>query len=146
MLYSTGLRVSELVHLSKKDIDFDSGEIKVLGKGSKERVVLLHPAYIEQFKEYVKHFDRDQLLFPLDKGTIEKDIKRMAKVAEIHKHVTPHKLRHSFATHLFKETKNIVLVQELLGHSSISTTQIYTHLDKADLKEGHVKLSAITTK
>lgn len=143
MLYSTGVRVSELVNIKKKDIDFDAGEVKVFGKGSKERIVLLHPAYINQFKEYVQAFDREQLLFPLDKGTVEKDIKRMAKMANINKHVTPHKLRHTFATHMFKETKNIVLVQELLGHSSISTTQIYTHLDKADLKEGHVKLSAI---
>lgn len=146
MLYSTGARVSELIKIKKKDIDFATGKIRVFGKGSKERIVLLHPAYLEQFKEYVKAFDKDQVLFPLDKGTVEKDIKRMAKMAGIDKHVTPHKLRHSFATHLFRETKDIVLVQGLLGHSSIQTTQIYTHIDMEDVIEGHSKLTAARSK
>jgi site-specific recombinase XerD len=142
MLYSTGVRVSELNKIKKSDIDFASGEIKVFGKGSKERIVLLHDEYIPLFESYVAAFDKDQVLFPLDKGTIEKNVKEIAKNAGINKKITPHKVRHTFDTHMFKETKDIVRVQELLGHSSISTTQIYTHLDKADLKEGHKKLSA----
>lgn len=135
MLYATGVRVSELVNIKKKDIDLDRNTIKVFGKGAKERIVLLPDALKAQLEAYCGGFANDQKLFGLNIRTIERDIKTMAARAGINKKVTPHKLRHSFATHMLQNGGNVVAIQKLLGHTSLNTTQIYTHYSVDELKD-----------
>jgi len=136
ILYITGVRVSELVSIRRRDIDFENGDIKVMGKGAKERIVnISSPRVREQARQYCQGFDDDQQLFPLHTVTIERDIKALAKAAGIKKHVTPHKLRHSFATHLYLAGGKLVGIQKLLGHESLSTTQIYTHYSLEEQRE-----------
>jgi tyrosine recombinase XerC len=148
LIYSTGIRVSELVNLDISDIDFINEEIKVMGKGSKERIVpagtvalnILH-CYIKELKK----IDSSGILFinknkkRLTQRFIELMIKKYAKIAGIEKKVTPHTLRHSFATHLLDRGADLRSVQELLGHSNLSTTQIYTHLSIQKLKKEYDK-------
>lgn len=139
MLYATGVRVSELVNIKKSDIDFNRNNIKVFGKGSKERIVKIPDSFREELKIYTQVFAADQLLFPLTPSTIEKDIKRIAARANISKKITPHKLRHTFATHMLQAGSNIVAIQKLMGHSSLSTTQIYMHYSDQELNEEYAK-------
>ncbi len=148
VLYGTGLRVIELVRLNVNDVDDDEGEIKVLGKGSKERIVLfgskaraaLHN-YLNDGRRLLAAGQRSPALFINRRGgrlttrSIERLINQLAKEAGILKKVTPHTLRHSFATHLLSGGADLRLVQELLGHVSLSTTQVYTHITKERLKE-----------
>ncbi|MFC1571416.1 tyrosine recombinase XerC [Candidatus Margulisiibacteriota bacterium] len=148
VIYGTGLRVAEIVRMNLNDIDFDEGEIKVLGKGSKERIVLfgsharaaLH-IYIEGGRPQLLASKKNAAIFVSRRGkritarSVERMIVHYTKKAGITKKVTPHTLRHSFATHLLSGGADLRMVQELLGHVSLSTTQVYTHITKERLKE-----------
>ncbi len=127
LLFATGVRVSELVGLKLKDIDFQKRTIKVFGKGSKERVVIVDHDTLQMLQEYTNDKQQEDFIFPVSTRTIDKDVQVLAKQADIKKHVTPHKLRHSFATLALQGGMNIRSIQKLLGHSSLNTTQIYTH-------------------
>ena len=141
LIYSAGLRVSECTNMKVDDIDFNENMISVKsGKGSKDRVTLLSPVTAAHLKKYILTLDKDEkYLFPGNNGTlsprnIQKIIQKTAKRAGIKKKTTPHTLRHSFATHLLENGTDIRLIQELLGHSSIATTELYTHISKKQLK------------
>ncbi|OGY60413.1 MAG: hypothetical protein A3B23_01745 [Candidatus Colwellbacteria bacterium RIFCSPLOWO2_01_FULL_48_10] len=149
-LFSTGLRVSEMCSLDR-DVNLTRGEITIRGKGGKLRVVFLSPETIEAIKDYLeKRGDIERALFislSKDKNpkaigrittrSVERIIHQAAAEAGIPRKVTPHTLRHQFATDLLVNGADLRSVQELLGHSSISTTQIYTHLTNKELKEVH---------
>jgi site-specific recombinase XerD len=151
-LFSTGLRVSELCALTR-DIDLSVDEISVRGKGGKIRVVFLSPEAKQAIKKYLdKRVDVDDALFvrvnknkardgdlALDKRSVERIVKQCAINAGISKKVTPHVLRHMFATDLLGNGADLRSVQMLLGHANISTTQIYTHVTDSELKKVHQK-------
>jgi integrase/recombinase XerD len=152
LLYATGIRVSELVSLNEQDVNLDMGYIKCSGKGSKERIVPLGSLAIQSCREYLQHArprlvrDRqEQALFVnhhghrLTRQGFWKIVKKYADDAKIEKEITPHTLRHSFATHLLENGADLRSVQEMLGHADISTTQIYTHVTKGRLKEVYAK-------
>ncbi|MBU0671749.1 MAG: tyrosine recombinase XerC [Candidatus Margulisbacteria bacterium] len=148
VLYGTGLRVTEIRRMNFGDVDFDEGEIKVLGKGSKERIVLFGSHARAALNKYLKD-GRPKLLSNkkspaifinrrggrLTTRSVERMLVHHAKKAGLTKKVTPHTLRHSFATHLLAGGADLRMVQELLGHVSLSTTQVYTHITKERLKE-----------
>lgn len=150
MLYGAGLRVSELISLSRSDLFFDVEVVRVFGKGSRERVVPIGSEGIEWVTTYVNNI-RPTLIKPksgnevflnfrggkLSRMGIWKILKQYVKLAGIEKKVSPHTLRHSFATHLLEGGADLRAVQEMLGHADISTTQIYTHVDREYLKEVH---------
>lgn len=148
LLYGCGLRVSELVNLKLNDIDIKSKYVQCFGKGSKERIVPFGSKAQEALKKYYKY--RETLLAQNNLKDfkylfVRKDGKRLTRQdvynfireqgKRIHKHITPHTLRHSFATHLLENGADLRVVQELLGHSDVSTTQLYTHITKKRLKE-----------
>ncbi len=140
MLYGCGLRVSEVVNLKKKDIDFSEKLIHIkLSKGKKDRFVKLPESLIEDLKNYCRLFN-DEVLFPSNRGgklttaTIQAIVENSAKKVKIKKEVYPHLLRHSFATHLLEQGTDLRIIQKLLGHSDIKTTQIYTHISQASIK------------
>ncbi|MEK6830730.1 MAG: site-specific tyrosine recombinase/integron integrase [Nanoarchaeota archaeon] len=140
LLYGCGLRVSEVVNLKKEDINFQEGLIHIkLSKGRKDRFVKIPNSIIEELKSYCK-INYDAILFPSNRGgklttaTIQAIVENSAKKAEIKKEVYPHLLRHSFATHLFEQGTDLRLIQKLLGHSDIKTTQIYTQISQASIK------------
>ena len=152
MLYGCGLRVSELIELTSRDLHLEEGMIRVLGKGSKERFVPIGLVAISCLKNYrnnVRHkflsnknYATEQIFLNQRGGKfsrmgIWKIIDKYAKRAEIEFQVHPHIFRHSFATHLLEGGADLRVVQELLGHSSLNTTQIYTHLDNSYIKEVH---------
>ncbi|WP_224424942.1 site-specific tyrosine recombinase/integron integrase [Methanobrevibacter sp. TMH8] len=146
LLYSSGIRVSELVSLVIKDIDLKERTIRIRGKGDKDRIVLFDNHTKELIEEYISLIDsNDDYLFtnrrnnPLTTRYIQIMIKDHAKEAGIKKRVTPHILRHSFATHLLKNGVDIRVIQQLLGHSNLSTTQIYTNVDMETLKNVYDK-------
>jgi site-specific recombinase XerD len=139
LFLDTGIRISELLTLKKTDIDFDRRTIKVFGKGAKERIVIFSEELKPELKEYVDGFKSEQLVFDLCPATVEHNIKDIARIVGINKKVTPHKLRHSFATLSLQRGMNIVQVQMLLGHSSLNTTQIYTHYGHDELKDAYDK-------
>ena len=143
LMYATGVRVSELIGLDVQSAKLDSGYIRCFGKGSKERIVPLGSVAIQCLKKYLEHGRNKQLrsastkaLFlnhhgqRLTRQGFWKIIKAYAKRANITKDITPHTLRHSFATHLLENGADLRSVQEMLGHVDISTTQIYTHVTK----------------
>lgn len=150
LLYATGVRVSELVDLPLTALDLEEGFCSVFGKGSKERLVPVGRqarAALERYLREVRprldrgegqgavflsHFGR-----PLSRMSVWKLVKEAAERAGIDKKVSPHTLRHTFATHLLEGGADLVAVQELLGHADISTTQIYTHLDREYLRDVH---------
>ncbi|MBT4446349.1 tyrosine-type recombinase/integrase [archaeon] len=141
LLYSAGLRVSELCKLRIEEIDFKSGKGYVrLGKGGKDRLFFMGKALAYELAEYVDH-QQSGWLFSNSKGdtlterNIQKLVKGAASRAGIQKQVTPHKLRHSFATHLHDGGTSIRVIQELLGHSNLATTEIYTHVSSKKLDE-----------
>lgn len=148
VLYGTGMRVTEIIRLNLNDLDFEEGEIKVLGKGAKERIVLFGSQARKALEEYLKRSrpkllegKKSNALFIGRRGTrlssrqVERIIRSYAKKAGIPKKVTPHTIRHSFATHLLSGGADLRMVQELLGHVSLSTTQVYTHITKERLKQ-----------
>lgn len=141
LLYSSGLRVSELVTLHSDSIDLRDRTIRIRGKGEKDRIVLFDEQTKELLEGYLKvRGDQSDYLFLNRSGNhltpryIQMMIKDYAKAAGIKKKVTPHILRHSFATHLLKNGVDIRAIQQLLGHSNLSTTQIYTSVDMHTLK------------
>ena len=152
LMYATGLRVSEIVDLGMKDVNLDLGIVRCIGKGSKERVVPLGGKARDVIKRYMDR-SRPRLQRPFSGGGLFltrlgkkmsrqmfwKIIRGYAKKARIDKVVTPHTLRHSFATHLLERGADLRSVQEMLGHANISTTQIYTHINKERLKSIHKK-------
>ena len=148
LLYSTGIRVHEVTTLDATDVDFVNEEVKVLGKGAKERIVPMGGQAVAALRKYTKELKKikpDGALFinnnkgRLTTRAIEMMIKKYAAKAGIEKKVTPHTLRHSFATHLLDRGADLRSVQELLGHANLSTTQIYTHLSINKLKREYDK-------
>jgi tyrosine recombinase XerC len=151
LLYSSGIRVSELTHMDEKDIDYDQETIRVLGKGRKERIVPIGSRTVRLLKEFTERKkgtgdeSRKRPLFVnpknkrLTQRTVERIIKKYTRQCGITKKVTPHTLRHTFATHILNGGADLRSVQELLGHKNISTTQIYTHLTIERLKEVYTK-------
>ena len=143
LIYSTGLRVSECVNLKIGDLELDEGIGWVRrGKGAKDRAIFFSKLLIDELKKYIQTLAESEIyLFPSRDGwhlstrNIQKIIKLAAKKAKIPKKVTAHKLRHSFATHNLDKGVDIRIIQELLGHSDLSTTQIYTHVSKEQLKK-----------
>ena len=142
LLYSTGLRVSECVNLKINELELESnmGWVRS-GKGSKDRAFFLSDKLSQEIKKYLQTLDEtEEYLFPGKNGhltarNVQKIISNTAKLAKIPKKVTAHKLRHSFATHNLDAGVDIRIIQELLGHSDLSTTQIYTHVSKEQLKK-----------
>ncbi len=138
LLFSTGLRVSELCSLTRDSIDLKKDEFSVRGKGEKVRVVFLSERAKKALKDYLdKREDISDELFPITPRSVERLIKFYAAKAGISKKVTPHVLRHMFATDLLINGADLRSVQALLGHSSITTTQIYTHVTDKSLREIH---------
>ena len=140
LLYGTGLRVSEIINLKKQDINFDESLIRInLGKGRKDRFVKLPKSIIEELRSFSK-IGNSKYLFESQKGgklaskTIQLILSNNAKKTKIKKRVYPHLLRHSFATHLLENGTDLRLIQKLLGHSSVKTTQIYTQISQASIK------------
>ncbi len=134
IIYSSGVRVSEFVTLRKKDINFDDMLALVKGKGNKERTVILSNTAIKQLLKYAENINYEDLLFPITTRGIQKMVTRCADRAKIKKKVSPHILRHSFATHLLEHGEGIRSVQSMLGHASIATTEIYTHISQEYLR------------
>ena len=147
LLYASGMRVSELVSLNLGDVDTEDGYVRCFGKGSKERMIPIYPKLaqvIEKYKTEVRpqlaHNDTERALFLNRRGDrltrqgLWQILKGYAKSAGLGKMVTPHTLRHSFATHMLSGGADLRSVQELLGHANISTTQIYTHLTSEHLR------------
>lgn len=152
LLYATGIRVSELVSLNHSDVNLDLAYIRCLGKGSKERIVPLGSMAVKGVRDYLQNGrprlirDRnEEALFVnhhgrrLTRQGFWKIVKKYAEDARIDKEITPHTLRHSFATHLLENGADLRSVQEMLGHADISTTQIYTHITKGRLKEVYAR-------
>ena len=145
MFYSTGCRVSEIINIKVKDIDFLNKKIRIMGKGSKDRIVYYGDYAKKYLDKYLsKGLDKDYLFVNKhgDKYTVEEIeliVKDIMKHLSIKTHVTPHTLRHTFATHLLNNGADIRSVQELLGHSNLSTTGIYTHVSSDRLKEVYFK-------
>lgn len=137
LLYKTGVRISELLNLKVKDIDLDTGKIIVCGKGKKERVVYIDKDMIEKIKHYKK--GRSGRLFPMTQHAVQAYFRRKRKEAGLDEKVTPHALRHTYATRLLELGMDIRLIKELLGHSDISTTQIYTKVSEKQLKKEVLK-------
>lgn len=148
-LYSCGLRVSELVNLKFGDLYFDDGFIRVIGKGNKQRIVPVSPNVEKEINFYKEHTrnhlnvrkDCKNVVFlnrrgaKLTREMIFTIIKNLSKEIGLTKNVSPHTFRHSFATHLLEGGANLRAIQEMLGHESITTTEIYTHLDQSFLRE-----------
>ena len=136
VLYGCGLRVSEASGLHISDVFFEDGFVRVVGKGNKQRIVPLGEVAAECVRNYleVRPFDTDDLFVnrfgrPLSRVSIFNLVKKQAMVAGIRKEISPHTFRHSFATHLVENGADLRVVQEMLGHESILTTEIYTHID-----------------
>ena len=152
LMYATGLRASELTSLKRKDLQLEARLLKVKGKGGKERIIpfsqqagLWLDRYLEIYPKINPGFSEDHLFIsfdppsPLSRQELWQWIKAYGKKAGIEKNISPHSLRHSFATHLLEGGMNLRSVQTLLGHSDISTTQIYTHVEEKRLFEAHKK-------
>ena len=147
LLYGGGLRVSELCGLNHGQVDLGQGVAKILGKGRKERLCPLGPVAVQCLRTFVQRFDLEAALnAPLvctrkgkrmEPRQIQKLLKTHLAAAGLPLDMTPHKLRHSFATHMLDGGADLRAVQELLGHANLSTTQIYTHVSIARLKEAH---------
>ncbi len=150
LMYATGMRVSEMVELTIDNLNLDVGFLKCRGKGDKERIVPVGRSareaigkYMEKVRPQLLKGKQDKHLFisrlgrKVSRVSFWKMIKKYTRIARIKQDVTPHTLRHSFATHLLERGADLRVVQEMLGHSDISTTQIYTHINKERLKSIH---------
>ena len=148
-LYSCGLRVSELVNLRFSDLFFEEGFIRVIGKGNKERLVPVSPSVEKEIGIYVDFYRKQQSVKPGNENVIFLNrrgakltrvmiftiIKDLSEAIGLTKNISPHTFRHSFATHLIEGGANLRAIQEMLGHESITTTEIYTHLDQRFLRD-----------
>ena len=152
VLYASGLRVTELISLTLSTVFLNQGIVRVMGKGSRERLVPLGDTALDCLDKYLKHTrpgllknPQDEILFPSKRGTkmtrqtFWHAIKRHALQAGIRKHLSPHTLRHAFATHLLNHGADLRSVQMMLGHSDLSTTQIYTHVANERLQQLHAE-------
>ena len=148
LLYSSGLRVSELVGLNSRQLDLDLGVVRVMGKGSKERIVPVGKKAIDALKAYLEKRrevkEEDPLFVNFSGGrltarSVGRLVKKYTKHSGIFRRVSPHSLRHTFATHLLDAGADIREIQEMLGHSSLSTTQRYTHVSMGKLMEVYDK-------
>jgi len=152
LMYAAGLRVSELINLKIDEVNLDIGFVRCFGKGGKERIVPIGRAAIMALRDYLSFarpkLDRGrepQMLFLTNRGNrfsreaFWRQIKAHARRAGIQKPVSPHTLRHSFATHLLERGADLRSIQEMLGHASIATTQIYTHVSRSRLREAYTK-------
>ncbi|MBN2247442.1 MAG: tyrosine recombinase [Coriobacteriia bacterium] len=150
LLYASGVRVSELTGLDLGDVDTASATIRVMGKGARERIVPVHPLAIKRLREYLAGgrpvldkgsaegaFFLNRLGTRLSSGGVRRMLDRYLRQLEQPGRITPHDLRHSFATHLLEGGADLRTVQELLGHVALSTTQIYTHVSTRHLREVH---------
>lgn len=151
LLINSGLRVSEMVHLKVSDVNFHARTLDVIGKGDKERIIPLDEITLKQIKNYLYN-DRPELnkegsllLFvgkygkPISRENFYRILNNRAQASGVKTHFTPHKLRHTFATTLLEENADLRSIQELLGHSDISTTTIYTHVNHAKIKKDYTK-------
>ncbi len=143
VMLDAGLRTAEVINLKCKDVNFQTGKIKVVqGKGRKDRYLWINEQSLEWLRKWRERKPESVILFPTLKGEQIKDsylrasFARMGKKAGIDKRVHPHMLRHSFGTDLYRETKNIRMVQKALGHADLSTTMIYTHIVDDELENG----------
>jgi len=149
-LYAAGVRISELIHLKRKDLLLEVELVRVMGKGQKERIIPIGKKALKWVKKYLqdsrpqlaKRTSEDFLFLnrrgrPLSRMGLWKILRKYVMKAGIKKKVSPHTIRHSFATHLLEGGADLRAVQEMLGHADISTTQIYTHLDREYLKQEH---------
>jgi len=152
LLYATGMRVSELISLNLGDVDTVGGSVRCFGKGHKERLIPIYPQiaslvaeYIKEFRSRLKPSSTEKALFLNRRGErltrqgFWQILKGYAKSADMGKEVTPHTLRHSFATHMLSGGADLRSVQELLGHANISTTQVYTHLTTEHVRNTYDK-------
>ncbi|MBO5475769.1 MAG: site-specific tyrosine recombinase XerD [Bacilli bacterium] len=146
LMYATGLRISEVITLEFKNIDFEDCIVRVMGKGNKERIVPINDIAIKYLNDYIENYrpllikkNINNYIFLNNHGNmmtrqgVFKIIKNYAETKGINKNIGPHTLRHTFATHLLENGADLRIIQELLGHSDISTTQIYTHLTNETL-------------
>ncbi len=154
VLYGAGIRVAELTGADLQHVDFESGEILVFGKGSKERIAPLNDRAVAAVRKYIAH-GRCRLLSTsttderalflnrygkrLGTGSVRRAVKRYVRECAEVKEVTPHTFRHSFATHMLEGGASLRVVQELLGHVDLSSTQIYTHLSKSELRDAYLR-------
>lgn len=152
LLYSSGLRVSEIINLKLNDIDFDEGLIRFIGKGNKERIVPVGNVAMSFLTKYLragrhmieKEYKSDYVFLnksgkKFTRQGFWKMLKKYQKKINLNKNLYPHLFRHSFATHILERGADLRIVQELLGHSSISTTEIYTNISKKHVKETYFK-------
>ncbi|MEG2351101.1 MAG: tyrosine recombinase XerC [Bacilli bacterium] len=154
VLYATGIRVGELVNIKLSDINFYDKEIRILGKGNKERIVLFGNYCLKAINLFVndgrkvilaKHHKESDYLIINERGNqistrmVQQIVSNVVKKASIKKSVSPHMIRHSFATHLLNEGCDILTVQELLGHESLESTEIYTHVSNERLRQVYLK-------
>ena len=152
LIYATGLRISELINLRFSDISLDTATIRVVGKGSKERMVIINNSaekylkiYINDYRHQILGNRQSDYLFisnakkPITRQGFFKIVKKECEKKNIKKDVSPHVLRHSFATHLLANGADIRVIQELLGHSNIATTEIYTHIIDEKVKKDYEK-------
>ncbi len=151
LLYATGLRVSELVNLKLENIDIDECFVRTIGKGNKERIIPIGDVALKYLKEYIIYYrssllkkEQNDYLFLNNHGKkmtrqgFFKIIKKQADDKKIKKDISPHTLRHSFATHLLEHGADLRSIGEMLGHSSVSTTEIYTHISNEKLKQDYM--------
>jgi len=152
LLYATGMRVSELVSLNLGDVDTEGGFVRCFGKGHKERLIPIHERaalavreYVEQTRPHLAYNSEERALFLNRRGDrltrqgLWQILKGYAKAANLEAEVTPHTLRHSFATHMLSGGADLRTLQELLGHANISTTQVYTHLTTEHIRRSYEK-------
>ena len=150
LLYSSGIRVSELISLEFSNVFFNDDYIKIMGKGKKERLVPVGLRAKDNLVYYIKNHRKTSKLKsnagviflsyrnkPLTRMAVFNIIKKYANIAGVEKNISPHTFRHSFATHMLEGGADLRVVQEILGHENINTTEIYTHLDRTYLKEVH---------
>ena len=159
-LFSCGMRVSELINLRFSDLYFDEGFVRVIGKGNKERLVPVSPQVQKEIQIYNDHIRRHQeikkgnenIVFLNRRGAqltrvmIFTIIKQLAEAIDLKKNISPHTFRHSFATHMIEGGANLRAIQEMLGHESITTTEIYTHLDQRFLRDAILSYHPRNTK